>query len=43
MKLFDLFKIADQKIPQSDVSFNEKTEVALGIIKVLDSVPHKVL
>ena len=41
MKLFDLFKIADQKIQQSDVSFNEKTEVVLGIIRALGIVPHK--
>ena len=40
MKLFDLFKIADQKIQQSDVTFNEKTEVVLGIIRALGIVPR---
>ena len=40
MKLFDLFRIADQKIQQSDVTFNEKTEVVLGIIRALGIVPQ---
>ena len=41
MRLFELFKIADQRIQQSDVNFNEKTEVVLGILRSVGIVPYK--